>query len=401
MAGKVVVTGLGIISPLGLNTSGFWRSLVAGRSGVTRLPEQLPADLKVRIGAQVQEYQPLHFFSPNDISLLDRLSQFALIAAREAVADAGLSRDELRDGAVVIGTGCGGKETDERAYLMLYREHKRRLHPLTIPRGMPSAAASQVSMASGVTGPVFTVSSACASANHALIQALLLIRSGLVEVALAGGTDAPFTYGLLKAWEALRVLSPDGCRPFSNDRNGLVLGEGAGVIVLESEGHAKRRSASIYAELCGGGMSADAGHITDPSTAGAAAAISRALQDARLNPEEVDYLNAHGTGTLANDISETRAIRLAFGTRADGIALSSTKSMHGHALGAAGAFEMIATILAIKHGVAPATINFNEPGSGCDLDYIPNQSREMKIRAALSNSFAFGGLNAVVAVRAC
>ncbi len=400
MAKKVVITGLGSVSPLGLSTSRLWQSILDGRSGIDKLRGYSERDLKVRIGAQVQGFNPEVFFSPSEIPLLDRYAQFALVAAREAVDDSGVTYAELREGAVVIGTGCGGKETDERAYQTLYKQKKHRLHPLTIPRGMPSSAASQISMSCGITGPVFAISSACASANHAVVQAVMLIRSGLVDVAVTGGVDAPFTYGLLKAWEALRVLSPDTCRPFSADRSGLVLGEGAGIIVLESEDHARRRAARIYGELSGCGMSSDAGHITSPSAEGAAQAISKALMDAGLSLEEVDYINAHGTGTELNDTTETQAIRLVFGKRADAIAISSTKSMHGHALGAAGAFELIATILAIKHGIVPATMNFTRPGEGCDLDYVPNQPRVMRVRAALSNSFAFGGLNAVVAVRA-
>jgi len=400
MAKKVVITGLGSVSSLGLSTSGLWQSILDGRSGINKLRGYSERDLKVRIGAQVQGFNPEVFFSPSEIPLLDRYAQFALVAAREAVDDSGMTYAELREGAVVIGTGCGGKETDERTYQTLYKQKKHSLHPLTIPRGMPSSAASQISMSCGITGPVFAISSACASANHAVVQAVMLIRSGLVDVAVTGGVDAPFTYGLLKAWEALRVLSPDTCRPFSADRSGLVLGEGAGIIVLESEDHARRRAARIYGELSGCGMSSDAGHITSPSAEGAAQAISKALMDAGLSLEEVDYINAHGTGTELNDTTETRAIRLVFGKRADAIAISSTKSMHGHALGAAGAFELIATILAIKHGIVPATMNFTRPGEGCDLDYVPNQPRVMRVRAALSNSFAFGGLNAVVAVRA-
>ncbi|MCP5444150.1 MAG: beta-ketoacyl-[acyl-carrier-protein] synthase family protein [Chromatiaceae bacterium] len=400
MTKKVVVTGLGSISPLGIDVSGFWQSLLSGRSGISRLRGFSELHLKIPFAAQVPDFNPEHYFSSSEIPLLDRHSQFALIAAREAINDSGLSPEALQAGAAVIGTGCGGKETDERSYQILYKENKSRLHPLTIPRGMPSAAASLVSIGCGLRGPVFSVSSACASANHAIIQAVLLIRSGLVDVAVAGGTDAPFTFGLLKAWEALRIWSRDTCRPFSADRSGLVLGEGAGVVVLESEAHARSRSADIHAELSGCGMSSDAGHITDPSAEGAAKAISMALKDAGLDPEDVDYVNAHGTATEANDVTETRAIRLALGKRADTVAVSSTKSMHGHALGAAGAFELIATILAIKNGIVPATMNFSTPGVGCDLDYVPNQPRVMKVETALSNSFAFGGLNAVIAVRA-
>jgi nodulation protein E len=264
---------------------------------------------------------------------------------------------------------------------------------------MPSAATSQVSIDLGTHGPAFSVTTACASSAHAVAQAVLLIRGGCAQVALAGGTDAPFTYGLLKAWEALRILSPDQCRPFSDNRNGLVLGEGAGVVVLESEAHALARDAKIYAELAGFGMSSDAGHITDPSPNGAVVAMRAALADAGLAPAGIDYINAHGTGTWANDPCETRAIRQVFGRDADRLVVSSTKAAHGHAMGASGALELIATTLAIRDGVVPPTLNFAGPGEGCDLDYVPNQAEARRVGAALSNSFAFGGLNAVLALR--
>jgi nodulation protein E len=286
-------------------------------------------------------------------------------------------------------------------YQRLYVQGKRRVHPLTIPRGMPSAAASQVSIQLRIRGPSFSVTSACSSSGHAVAQALLLIRSGVVDLALAGGTDAPFTPGLLKAWEALRVVSPDACRPFCEDRNGLVLGEGAGMVVLETEARARRRGAAPYAELAGFGMSSDASHITDPSVEGAAAAMAAALRDARMEPADVDYVNAHGTGTAANDVNETRAIRQVFGAHAEALAVSSTKAAHGHALGAAGALELVATALALQRGVVPPTLNFTAPGAGCDLHYVPNQAETRGLRGALSNSFAFGGLNAVLALRAC
>ena len=397
---RVLITGLGCVSALGLGVEPFWSGLVVGASGVKLL--SWPAGLgvpKVAVGAQIWGYDPGDWFPSDRLPLLDRFSQFALLAAREAVADAGLGHADIRPGGLVLGTGCGGKETDEQTYLRLYREGKSRVHPLTIPRGMPSAATSQVSIDLGIRGPAFTVTTACASAAHAVAQAVLLIRSGSVELALAGGTDAPFTYGLLKAWEALRVLSPDQCRPFSKDRNGLVLGEGAGFVVLESEDHAHNRGAKIYAELAGFGLSSDAVHITDPSSDGAAAAIRAALADAGLATAQIDYINAHGTGTWANDPSETRAIRQVFGRDADRLAVSSTKAAHGHALGASGALELIATTLAMRDGVIPPTLNFTQPGEGCDLNYVPNQAEARRLDAALSNSFAFGGLNAVLALR--
>jgi nodulation protein E len=396
---RVVITGLGAVSALGNGVAPFWEAMAGGRGGIGPIQGFEETSLRMSVAAQAASFDPAQLFSPQELPLLDRHSQFALAAAKEAVADASLPPESLARSAAIIGTGCGGKETDEQTYSKLYRDGKSRAHPLTIPRGMPSAAASQVSMQLGVRGPVFTVSSACASSNHAVAQAAMLIRSGVVDLALAGGADAPFTYGLLKAWEAMRVVSSDTCRPFSADRSGMVLGEGAGIVVLESEQHARERNARIYAELAGVGMSSDAGHITDPSPEGAALAMESALRDAGIHPESVDYINAHGTGTLANDVSETRALHSVFGGHAGNLAISSTKSMHGHALGASGGMELIATVLALKNDLVPPTINFTSPGEGCDLDYVPNRSLERKLSVALSNSFAFGGLNAVLALR--
>lgn len=394
----MVITGLGTVSALGLSTAQFWSRLTAGESGIRELQGFDSGMFRIRVGAQVPEFDPGDLFAAELLPLLDRHTLFALMAAGEALADAGLTPRQTTAAAAVIGTGCGGKHTDEQTYHRLYREGKKRAHPLTIPKGMPSAAASQVSMQLGIRGPVFSVSSACASANHAIAQAAMMVRGGLVEVALCGGTDAPFTFGLLKAWEALRAVSNDTCRPFCADRSGLVLGEGAGMAVLESYRHASRRGARIYAELAGCGMSADAGHITEPSAEGAAAAISAALKDGALALSAIEYVNAHGTGTQSNDLTETRALRQVFGQHADRLSVSSTKSMHGHALGAAGGLEFVATVLAVSNGVVPPTANFTRPGEGCDLDYVPNQARELPINAALSNSFAFGGLNAVLLV---
>ncbi len=401
MSKRVVVTGLGIISGQGLGVKVFWEGLLSGRdsfSSITGLDVDR-APLKAKLGAQVPEYTPLAYFSPEEIPLLDRHTQFALIAAREAVEDSGLGAADLKDAGIVLGVGCGGKETDEQTYESLYRQGKSRVHPLTIPRGMPSAAVGQMSIKLGISGPAFSVASACASSNHAVIQSQMMVRSGMAEVVLTGGADAPFTYGLLKAWDAMRVLSDDSCRPFSADRSGLVLGEGAGVLVLESLEHVRRRGGRIYAELIGSGMSSDAHHITAPNVNGAARAMQAALKDGGINPEQVGYLNAHGTGTQLNDPLETEAIHLVFGDHAPNLAVSSTKSMHGHALGAAGAFELIATLLAMQKSQVPPTANFTEPGDRCDLDYVPNTARDCHFNVALSNSFAFGGLNAVVAIR--
>jgi len=395
---SIAITGIGCISALGHNVEENWSALSQGRSAIGKLRGFEETDLKVATAAQVTGFQPEEHFPSSQLALLDRHSQLALVAAREAVADAGLDKALLQNMAALIGTGCGGKETDELTYQKLYREGKARVHPFTIPRGMPSAASSQVSMDLGIRGPCFTLSSACSSANHAVAQAAMMIRSGLVEMAIAGGTDAPFTHGLLKSWEALRVLSPETCRPFSADRKGLVLGEGAGMVILESLEHAENRGAKVHALLSGVGMSADAAHITDPSVDGAARAMRAALADAGRKPEEIGYINAHGTGTLKNDPSETLAIREIFGSHADQLLVSSTKSMHGHALGASGAIELIAVIRSLQEKRIPPTANFTHPGEGCDLNYVPNIPVDCNIDYAISNSFAFGGLNAVLVI---
>lgn len=395
----VAITGLGCISGLGQDVATNWAALSTGVSGIEHLQGFDNDGLSINKAAQVRHFNPIDHFPPPELAMLDRHSQFALIAAREAVADAGVKKNDLKCAAAVIGTGCGGKETDEQTYRKLYLDHKSRVHPFTIPRGMPSAAASQISMQLGTQGPAFTVSSACASSNHAIAQAAMMIRSGMVDIAISGGTDAPFTFGLLKAWEALRILSTDTCRPFCMDRDGLVLGEGAGMVILESMRHATDRGAKIYGELAGFGMSADAAHITDPSSDGAARAMALALADAQVTADQIAYINAHGTGTKQNDPSETKAIRQVFGEHADELLVSSTKSMHGHALGASGAIELIATVLSLRDGIIPPTANFTAAGEGCDLNYVPNTPVSLGYNLALSNSFAFGGLNAVLALR--
>jgi nodulation protein E len=402
MRQQVFITGLGSICGLGSKVPDYWTALTAGQTAIRPLTGIDPG-VKIRVGAAVAEFQADRYFNANELPLLDRFSQFAVISAREALADAGLGNNvpAVSEAAAIIGTGCGGKQTDEETYLQLYKQGRSRAHPLTIPKGMPSAAASMVSQHLGIKGPVFSITSACASSAHAVIQGRMMIQSGLVDVALVGGTDAPFTYGLLKAWEALRVVSNDTCRPFSKDRSGMVLGEGAAMLVLESGEHARQRGARTYAELAGCGMSSDAGHITRPDVDGIAMAMTRALEDAGLDADAVQYINAHGTGTIANDVAETQAVHRVFGAHAQSLMMSSTKSMHGHALGASSALELVATTLAIADGLVPPTANFTEPGEGCDLDYVPGTAREYRLDAALSNAFAFGGLNAVIALRAC
>ena len=324
-----------------------------------------------------------------------------MIAAREAVRDSGISLSPaLRDHAAVVTGSCvGGQCTQDEGFVALYKNGSPRVHPLTIPRTMSNAGASSVALEFGITGPTYNLSTACSSSNHALGLALQMVRSGQAELALAGGCEAPFSMGFLKAWEAMRVIAPDTCRPFSKDRRGMVLGEGAAMLMLEPLEAARARGARIYAELAGFGMSSDAHHITQPSVEGPAKAMRAALADASLRPEEIGYINAHGTGTPANDPTETRAIRAVFGDHAGRLPVSSTKSMHGHALGAAGALEAVATALALSEGVLPPTANFTTADPECDLDVIPNQARAVVVGAALSNSFAFGGLNAVLAFR--
>jgi nodulation protein E len=397
---RVMITGIGAISGLGLNASEFWKSLIAGRSAIRPLDPPMDG-VKIKIGATVPDFDAADYFSPDELTLLDRYSQLAVIAAQEAVVDANLISGEeiLNDAAAIIGSGAGGKHTDEATYDQLYKQQRTRAHPLTIPKGMPSAVASMVSLHLGIKGPAFVLASACASGSHAIIQGMAMIQSGIIDVALVGASDAPFTYGLLKSWDALRVASNDTCRPFCKDRSGMVLGEGAGMLVLESEEHALKRGVRIYAEIVGCGMTSDAGHITRPDVDGIINAMNKALLHAGIDPDEVDYINAHGTATQSNDVIETEAIKQVFGKHSKQLAVSSTKSMHGHALGASSALEIIATILSIYHDIIPPTANFTVADERCDLDYVPNKSRHQTVNIAMSNSFAFGGLNTSIALK--
>ncbi|MBY0503916.1 MAG: beta-ketoacyl-[acyl-carrier-protein] synthase family protein [Bryobacteraceae bacterium] len=396
---RVAITGLGIVSALGSTRDAFWAALAAGVGGIRPIASVDCSPLKMKHGAEVAGFDPLRHFDAKDLDVLDPFAQYALAAAAEAIADAGveLTAALKQRTAIVTGCGLGGKITEDQGFRDLYAEGKPRFHPMTIPRAMTSAGASHISMRFGFTGPALTVSTACSSANHALGQALWMVRSGAAEMAIAGGSEAPFSLGVLKAWEAMRVVAPDTCRPFSKDRQGLILGAGAGMLILEPWERAQARGARIYAELAGCGMTADAHHLTMPSASGAARAMSLAMADGGLAPEEIGYINAHGTGTPANDATETRAIREVFAAPPP---VSSTKSMHGHAMGAAGALEAAATALALYHGILPPTANYTTPDPGCDLDVLPNVARPSRAGAALSNSFAFGGLNAVLAFRA-
>jgi len=401
MPRRVAVTGLGVISALGKNAQEFWQALVAGRPGIGPLQSIDPTLLRFPNGAEVRGYAPSSYFDEKDIGLLDRFAQFGVIAAREAIVAAGIEwTPQLREStAIITGTCVGGQTTEDEGFVNLYRNNIPRVNPLTIPRTMGNAAASRISLETGVVGPTYTISTACSSSNHAIGQAFWMVRSGAVEMAITGGSEAFFSLGFLKAWEAMRVVSPDTCRPFSKDRRGLILGEGAAMLVLEPFDAARARGAAILGEIIGFGMSSDAFHITQPSPDGAARAMRAALSDADIQPGQIGYINAHGTATLANDAAETTAIRKVFGEHADRLQVSSSKSMHGHTLGAAGAIEAVATLLALRNGILPPTANFTEPDPACDLDVIPNIARPAAIEFALSNSFAFGGLNAVLAFR--
>ena len=398
---RVAITGIGIISALGANLADNWSSLVEGKTGVGPIQSVDTSKLRFQNGAEVRGFVPEQHFKPDKLDLLDRFAQFALIAAREALAGSGLKIVPELAGkiAVVTGSCVGGQSSQDAGFVSVYQKNSNRVHPLTIPRTMANAGASHISMEFGISGPVYTISTACSSANHAIGQAFWMVRSGQVEAAITGGSESPFSFGLLKAWEAMRVVSSDTCRPFSKDRRGLILGEGAAMLVLEPMERAIARGAKIYGEIVGFGMSSDAGHITSPTFEGPAAAMRAALSDAQLAPEQVGYINAHGTGTPGNDQTETRAIRQVFGAHADRLAVSSTKSMHGHALGAAGALEAVATVMALHEKTIPPTANFTTPDPECDLDIVPNQARPAEVEFALSNSFAFGGLNAVLAFK--
>jgi nodulation protein E len=399
---RVVVTGMGAISALGHDARSTWQAMREGRSGIGPIVNVATDLTLVKIAAEVRGYDATRHFDAKRLQFLDRVTQFALLAAREAIAQSGLEFRASGLGertACIIGTGIGGETTHDEQARRFYGDRNPRVHPLTIVRLMANAPACQITIEHGLTGPAFAVVSACASANHAMAQAFDLVRSGRVDVAITGGAEACLTVPTIKAWEAVRITADDTCRPFCKQRRGMVLGEGAGIFVLEEYEHARRRGAPMLAEFAGAGLSADAGDIVLPSETGAARALAAALRDAGLDAEAIDYINAHGTGTPANDPTETRAIRRVFGAHADRLAVSSTKSMHGHALGAAGAIELVAVLGALGEGVIPPTVNFLDPDPECDLDYVPNAAQERLVRAALSNSFAFGGLNAVVALR--
>jgi nodulation protein E len=397
-----VITGQGAFNALGRTADDTLAAMREGRSGIGALDFQDVERLSIRIGGQVLGYDPVAYFSRQELTLFDKFTQFALLAAQEAIGQSGLEFDgELAEqSGVVLGTSGGGLGTQDENYRLVYQEGKNRVHPFVVPRLMNNAAASHVSMRHNLQGPSFTVSTACASSNHAMGQASGLIRSGLAKVVVTGGSESMLCFGGIKAWEGLRVMSKDGCRPFSADRNGMVQGEGAAVFVFEELEHARARGAEILAEVRGFAMTSDASDIVTPNQKGAVRAMRNAMRHAHVAPEDIGYINAHGTGTTANDKTECAAVREAFGAHADALLISSTKSMHGHLIGGTGAVELLACIMALREGIIAPTINFDQPDPECDLDVVPNEARSQAVEAVMTNAFAFGGLNAVLVLSA-
>lgn len=398
---RVVITGAGTINALAHDVPGTFAAFREGRCGITDLDIRDKDRLTIQIGGQVHNWDPEAHFNRQQIVLYDKFTQFTLLAGRQAVAQSGLNFDGHLgyEAGVVLGTAAGGVNTWDDNYRCVYEEGKNRVHPFVVPKLMNNAGASHLSMEFNLKGPTFTVSTACASSNHAMGLAFQMVRSRGARVMLTGGSESMLCFGGIKAWEGLRVMSKDACRPFSLTRNGMVQGEGAAVFVFEEYEHARARGAEILAEVVGFGMTSDAADIVMPNKQGAARAIAGALKDARLDPEGVGYVNAHGTGTAANDKTECAAVADVFGHHADRLMISSTKSMHGHLIGGTGAVELLACIMALKEGVIAPTIGYEEPDPECALDVVPNVAREARVDAVLSNAFAFGGLNAVLALR--
>lgn len=401
MEHRVVVTGLGAISALGLGVPALWQGLCAGIPGIRPLDGVGHWGLRSSVGAKIGHYDPTAHFDVQRLELLDRFSQLALVSAREAIADSGWSaRDPAAERTgVILGNCSGGVETEDAAFRSLYGDGRARVSPFSIPRIMANAPASLASMEFGFRGPNLTISTACASSAHAIAQGALMVRHGIIDRALVGGSDAPFGFGYLKAWDALRVTAPDTCRPFSKQRQGMVLGEAGAMLALETRESARARGAPIHGEVTGFFMNGSAHHLTQPDSPGTERALRGALQDAGIQGPQVVYLNAHGTGTPLNDMTEAVAIRTVFGAHADRLPVSSTKSSHGHTLGAAGALEAVITVLALKHGLAPPTLNFIEPDPACPIDVVVQAPRPISGEYGLSTSLGFGGTNAVLVFR--
>jgi len=399
---RVVITGAGTINAMGASVPETLQAMREGQLGIGPLEMRDLDRLSVKIGGQIKDFDPEAHFDRQKLALYDRVTQLVLLASREAMAQSGLEiTEELSETTgVVLGTAAGGMNTWDDNFRSVYEEGKNRVHPFVVPKLMTNAAASHLSMAHNIKGPSLTVSTACASSNHAIGLAFHMVRSGMAHVMLAGGGDAMLTFGGIKAWEGLRVMSKTACRPFSANRSGMVQGEGAGVFVLETYEGAKARGAEILAELIGFSMTSDAGDIVMPNQQGAVRAIRGALRDACLDPQDIGYINAHGTGTAANDKTECAAVTEAFGAHAPALMMSSTKSMHGHLIGGTGAVELLACLMALRDGVIAPTIGYEQPDPNCALDVVPNVARQAKVTATLSNAFAFGGMNAVLALKA-
>jgi 3-oxoacyl-[acyl-carrier-protein] synthase II len=406
MARRVVITGLGIVSPIGNTPTEFFKNLMAGHSGIKLLETNFIEKLSIRIGAPVENFNPHDYFTKMQLISIDRFSQFALVAAEQAVQDAQLKLNvtEQTRAGVCMGSCQGGAGALEDGYFEIFQSHNPRVKPLTVLLNMNNAAAAHISIKYHLQGPNITYATACSSSAIAVGEAYRQIKHGYADVMLAGGSEAMLTLGAMKAWEALRTLALEdpndaaaSCKPFSKNRSGLVLGEGAAVLVLEDSERAVKRNAKIYAELVGYDCSSDSSHITKPDAGGQKRTMLNALRDAQMQPQDIHYINAHGTATVAGDIQETIAIKQVFGAHSAHVPVSSTKSMHGHLMGATGAVEFMAAILALHHNSIPPTINLHEPDPECDLDYVPNQGRtDVKLNAVMSNSFAFGGSNAVL-----
>ena len=401
---RVVITGLGCISPIGSTVPAFRESLFSGTTGIAPIanvedaPDGNPG-VRYTQAATVQDFDPTQHLDSGIIAACNRNTQFAIVAARQAAQQSDLlARHDAGDIAIVMGCACGGRSSEEHEVKGLYTRNAR-AHPLTIVRTMSSAGASQISIDLKITGPTFDISTACASATHAMGLAFHMVRSGMATAAITGGHEAPLSFGFYRAWDSMRVVSPTRCRPFSADRDGMTLGEGAAIFAIETMDSALARNATIYGEIVGFGMSADASHITQPQTEGAATAMRKALTDGNISPDEVGYINAHGTGTQANDATESAAIHQVFGSHAPKIPISSTKALHGHAIGASGALEALATVLGLQEGRLPQTAGVTSPDPSLNVDVIINEPRATGPTIALSNSLAFGGLNAVIALK--
>lgn len=398
---RVVITGAGTVNALGHDVVSTLAAMREGHCGIGPLDFKDVDRLSIQIGGQVHGFEAEGRYNRQQISLYDRFTQFTLAAAKEAIEQSGLtfSGELAAKSGVILGTAGGGVNTWDQNYRLVYEEGKNRVHPFVVPKLMNNAAASHVSMEFNLKGPSFTVATACASSNHAMAQAFQMVRTGMAPTMITGGSESMLCFGGVKAWEGLRVMSKDACRPFSANRNGMVQGEGAGIFVFEEFERARARGADILCEVAGFAMSSDATDIVMPSKNGASRAMEGALADAGVNPDQIGYINAHGTGTAANDKTECAAVADVFGPHADRLMISSTKSMHGHLIGGTGAVELLACIMALRDGVIAPTIGYEEPDPECALDVVPNEARDASVDVVLSNAFAFGGMNAVLALR--